>query len=183
MNLLLNLLPPERMQHLLRAYHVRLAVVGLLFGTSLIAVAALLLLPAYRFATDSLQAQRVLLESREAAATTAQPDLTERLEALEHNEKLLLALRGVPSASATIRQTLEVPHVGVRVVSISYTPPTEKQTSIALIVSGIATSRDALQAYERAFKAAPFVTSVNLPLSAYAKDTAIPFAITITFAP
>jgi Tfp pilus assembly protein PilN len=47
-------------------------------------------------------------------------------------------------------------------------------------ISGIADTREDLRSYESALSALPFVTNADLPISDYAKASAIPFTITLT---
>lgn len=180
---LTNLLPTERLQALSRDHILRISVVAIVFVVVLTAASALLLLPTYVFLAKSSAAKEKYLASIESLFSSAdEKALSARLTSLSDNAIILSKLGNAQSASAIIREALEVPRPGITISGLSYTPEVGESRS-TLIISGKATTRDTLRNYQLALQDAPFADSVVLPVSSYAKDTDIPFTITVTLAP
>ncbi len=178
-----NLLPPERQRAIFRNYLMRFSVVAAFLTVALVCAAALLLLPTYVFLAKSSVAKKGHLASIESALSAAdEASLSARLSALASDATQLSALRDAPSGSAVIRQALAVPHPGVILSGFTYTPTAPKKPG-TLAISGTAATRGALRAYQLALQSTAFATSADVPVSAYAKDTDIAFAITVTLAP
>lgn len=183
-NELTNLLPLERQRALTREYFLRLSIVGVVLLTLLALIAAALLLPTYVYLSKSMGAEEARLAAIESAlSATNGASLSERLSALTKNAALLTALSDAPSASGIVRTALAVPRPGIKLSGLIYTPSAAKAAGGTLAVSGIAATRDALRNYQLALQGSPFVLTAALPVSAYAKDSDITFAITITLAP
>jgi hypothetical protein len=49
-----------------------------------------------------------------------------------------------------------------------------------MMITGSAATRTALQSFKEELASLPFVTSADLPISAFAKESDIPFSITVT---
>lgn len=179
----INLLPPERQRALSREYALRLVTVAALLLTALTLCAAILLAPTYVFLAKSAVAKKEQLSSIESAFSTAdEKALSAHLAALASGTALLAALARSPSASATVREALAVPHPGVALTGLAYTAAAGKARG-TLAISGAAATRDALRRYQIALEGAPFAASADLPVSAYAKEADISFTITLTLAP
>ena len=81
-----------------------------------------------------------------------------------------------------MRAVLAISHPGITLSGFDYVPGAGKNPG-TLAISGTAATRDTLRNYQTALQSAPFAVTANLPVSAYAKDTGIPFSITVTLAP
>jgi hypothetical protein len=176
-----NLLPMERRHRLVREYYFRLVVIVVGLGILLLGASAVLLLPTYIFLAGSAQEKN--LELAHITATLASADevsLSARLAALANDAAAIIALSRHPSVSAALRSALAVSRPGIILSGLTYTPDPKATT---LLLTGIASTRDALRAYQLALENMPGVTSASLPVSVYAKDTSIPFVITITLKP
>lgn len=182
-NELTNLLPPERQRALSREYFLRLGVVAVVLLSLLTLTSAVLLLPTYVFLAKSASAKETRLATIESSLSSADGTaLSLRLAALSSDAAILTALAGAPSVSAVVRTVLTVSRPGVTLSGFVYTPAEDK-TPGTLTISGTAATRDALRSYQLALQSAPFALSATLPVSAYAKDTNITFAIIVTLAP
>lgn len=180
---LTNLLSSERQSALRRDYGIRYGVVVLIVITTLIAVAAVLLVPTYVFLTKSLSAKEARLASIESKLSSAdEVSLSMRLANLAHRTSILMRLGNIPSTSVLMRNVLAVPHPGIALSGFSYTPSDEK-TKNMLTVSGTAKTRDALRSYQVALQNTAFIQTADLPISVYAKDADISFTVTVTLAP
>ncbi len=178
-----NLLPASRQRAVLRNYFLRLGVVTAVLVAALLFAAAALLLPTYVYLSASEKAKQAHLASIESALSSADESaLSSRLIALSNDAAVLTALQDAPSASATVRALLGILRPGVTLSSITYASPSGAARG-TLAVSGIAATRDALRSYQLALQNAPFAANADLPVSAYAKDSDIPFTITVTLAP
>lgn len=180
---LTNLLPEDRVRALRRSYFLRLGATACVLGTLLIAAYALLLLPTYMYLLSTAQAKRMRLSNIEASlASSDEAELSARLDALSNDAATLMTLGTAPSVTGLIRQVLAVSRPGVVLSGFVYAPAAGK-TPGTLAVSGMAATRDALRQYQIALQALPFVASADLPVSAYAQDSNIPFSITLTLSP
>lgn len=177
---LTNLLPRERVRALRYGYFIRLATVGVLLTAGIVVVNIALLAPSYLFLHEDAKASRGLMTSIDTALASAEgAEVSERLKRLEEDAAYLGRLETLPTASTAMRAVLGVPRTGIRVTGLSYSPPTTGGDG-KMLVTGTATTRDALRRYNLALGELPFVTSADLPISAYAADSNIPFTITLT---
>lgn len=175
---LLDLLPEDRRRKIRRAYVLRVGTVAAILGVVLVAAAAALLVPTYIYLVSSLRAQSVRLASVESTISAAdQTTLGKRLATLSADATEIAQLGTTPSASALIREVLAIGRPGIVLTGMSYTP---SQGTLAL--SGVAAARNDLRAYQLSLAATPRFANAALPVSSYAKDRDIPFAITITLA-
>lgn len=180
---LTNLLPLSRQHLLAREYHFRLGVVAVSLFITLVLAAAVLLVPTYIFLTRDVQAKEVRLASIKSTLSSSDGvALSTRLAALSSDAERLTALSNNLSASGVLRLALAVSRPGVILSGLTYTPAIGK-TSGTLILSGTAATRDSLRNYQLALQNASFAQLVELPVSAYAKDTNITFTITVTLTP
>lgn len=176
---LTNLLPLEKRRAFTREYFIRLATVGVL----LLAVAALMgtamLVPSYLAFTNELKEKEADVARLTALLESAQEkEVGERLTRLAAEAEHLKRLETAPSATGMVRAVLDVPDEGVQVAHIAYTPSREGKHQMT--VSGSAATRSALQRYEQALGALPFVGSTDLPIGTYAKEADLEFIITLT---
>lgn len=177
-----NLLPLERRRAFRRGYFIRLSVVVVWLLTALALAAIILLIPAFVFLSRSAEVEKARLAALTAAASSSDEQaLSSRLVALSHQAATLSTLAQAPSPSSVVRAFLAVPRPGVVLSGFSYAPLAKGGAT--LVISGTALTRDALRNYQLALQGAPSVRSVDLPVSAYAKDADIPFTITIKLAP
>lgn len=178
-----NFLPPARVRILRREYFFRLGVVGLVLVTVLSVVAGVLFFPTYVYVAASIQAKEAMLASSEASSSAMnEADLEVRLKALSKNIVMLTALGKKRTASAITSQVFAIPRAGIQISNSSYVRGTAEKPD-TFTITGSAATRDALRTYQLALQGAPFVRAANVPVSAYAKDTNIPFVITVTLAP
>lgn len=181
-NELINLLPPERQRLLSRDYITRIGTVIAVLATALIISATALLVPMYVYLSGNENTKKADLARMKSALSSAdEAELSARLSVLSANAATLVALSNSISVSAVIRETLSIPRPGITLSGISFTPSTNNGSK-TVVVTGSSATRDSLRSYQLALQGASFARSVVLPVSAYAKDSNIPFAITITLA-
>lgn len=175
----INLLPTDRIRAFRLRYFMRLSTVVLFMLACLVAVNGLLLIPSYLFLSE----ERGLYEGELAAidarlAASGQEAVGAELAELEAHIDRLSPLLSQTAATEVLSNILGTPRVGIVLRNLSYVPP-KGQTAGKLSLSGVAGTRDALRAYVEALSALPFVSSVDLPIGAYAKERDIDFALTV----
>lgn len=176
-----NLLPAKQQRALRHHYFFRLATVTLLALAALVVAHGLLLLPTYLYSEDRSNYARAQLATLEGSLESAEEELVKARSAqFTKAVERLTQLDAHPVASAVIRAVLAVPRPGITLTGFTVTAPTAQNSYARMQVSGTAASRDDLRAYTSSLGTLPFVTTADLPISAYAKENAIPFTITLT---
>ncbi len=177
-----DLLPLERRHKLHRAYLFRLATVSALFGAALFFIATGLLLPTRLLLGREVKARQTQLMTVGATlSSTADAALSQQLASFKSDVATLATLQDTPMATTVMTEVLAVARPGVVLTGFMYTPAQSKRAG-SLSITGIASNRAALQAYQAALQAAPFATSADLPVSAYARAANIAFTITVILA-
>ncbi|MDR3547206.1 MAG: hypothetical protein P4M11_02820 [Candidatus Pacebacteria bacterium] len=177
---LTNLLPKQSILAARRHYFLRLATVGVLLLVVLVVIQAVLLMPSYLYARAQVISETAQLNHLTQSLATAQEQAAQaQLAALQTEATYLSRLSKISTASGVIRAILAVPHQGITLNGFTFTAPTSSAPG-TMQVSGIASTRETLRSYDQALGALPFVTSANLPISDYAKDSNISFTITLT---
>ncbi len=156
----------------------RLATLACILLTLLVIAHAAMLVPAYLYLNDrvALAASR-LSELDAALASSGEGELSSRLANVRNDVVRLGTVYGAPSSAAAFKAVLEVPSNGVVIGGFTFRAPEPDGT---MTVTGTAATRESLRQYALALSSLPFAKSADLPLSAYAKERDIPFAITLT---
>ena len=179
----INLLPESHRRTLVRTYYYHLGVVVFTVITSLVLVAAVLLVPTYLYLTQTRAIKEAELAELEALQPApSEKGIAERLTILLGNVAAITALTNTSPLSTTLRAALAVSRDDITLFNINYTIATGGRPS-TLLLSGTARTRDALHRYQTALEEAPFSRSATVPVSSYAKDIEVPFTVTITLAP
>jgi hypothetical protein len=103
-----------------------------------------------------------------------------QIQALGDESSYLLNMQKSVTASKTIQTILAVPHTNILISGIIFQQATPTVPTRTLQLTGVAKTREALRSFDAALSALPYVSSADLPISSYAKDTDIPFTITLT---
>jgi hypothetical protein len=175
----INLMPEDRQKAFLESYFFRLGTVALILLTLLVIAHGVMLAPSYLFISEQIRVHEDELEELEAGiAEKAGDTVGAELASLETSVRALAKLKTATSGSDIIIALLEVSSEGILLSNIVLEAPrNEGDGRIAL--TGRATTRDALRNYVEELSSLPFVSSVDLPISAYARETDIPFSITV----
>lgn len=173
-----NLLPKDRLRALQQTYFLRLAVVSLMVLAGVLVVHGVLLLPSYLYLDGQVKERTSTLAHIEAQlAQNEEKEVRARIASLTADAAYLARLGEVSKASTAVSSIVAVPRSGIRLTGFSFAPTEEGAT---MTVTGTATTREALRAYESVLSEQAYITSAVLPISAYAKDSNIPFTITLT---
>lgn len=175
-----NLLPGSKKRALRREYFVRLVTVAFGLATLLVAVLSVLLLPTYIYAqAQAAREQAQLVQFASSASSAQEHSANDQINKVKADITYLGRLGAQPAASDVIRAILAVPHKGVVISGFTYTAPTATAQA-QMSITGTASTRDTLRSYVSSLGQLPYVSNADLPISAYAKDHAIPFTVTLT---
>lgn len=170
---MINILPQRGLAGLKFAYRVRLAAVVLLAGAAALIAATALLIPAYldaRVLADAARAEKSRIDALNSESAEAEAPLIAAGERLEAYAPLLFST----SASDGIAPVLAARPQGVMLRQIRY-----EQGSRSVRVSGVASTREALLAFERALRVQAAIESVTLPVGDLARSSQAPFSLTV----
>lgn len=173
----MNLLPTARIKILTRLYAVRVGVVSAAMLSLVLVMHSTFMVPTLVEVQSVVRArERAVATLNEYLARSEDKQVRERATQItERAGRLALGVR-THTTSSVLRQTLAVPHAGVRIAGVSFTPG----VSAKMVLVGVASSREALRAYVAALGTLPYVSNVDLPITAYAKETNIEYTITLT---
>lgn len=175
---LTNLLPPHRKRFLAREYLFRLGVVVIWLLVVLVLIHGLLLIPTYLYVNQQMSSREAQLVTLQTAQSgTSEQELKARVDALQTRAKQLTALGTQPSASGAIRVVLAAPRPGISIHGFTYAPAAAAHR---MTINGTAATRESLRQYLQTLDALPYVTTAELPISAYAEVSDISFTITLT---
>ncbi|MDB5189144.1 MAG: hypothetical protein JWL82_101 [Parcubacteria group bacterium] len=177
---LTNLLPTERIRAIRREYFLRLATVFIYALSAITIGSGALLIPSYLYVHGEVAAQQARINELDTRLAASKGQETNaRVTALTENATYLARLGSTSSATAVLRATLAVPRTGITLTGFTYTPATHGPDG-KMTLRGVASTRETLRAYDQALGQLPFVTNNDLPISSYAKESSIPFTITLT---
>ncbi len=173
-----NFLPHDKVTAFKNMYLTRLGVVVIIVVTFILVAHTALLLPSYLYLSEDKALQEARLEQLSASLSReGQEEISQRTAILTNTAERLVAFADTPTISDIVKAILSVAHPGVHLTGITAdVAPGENR----LQLSGVADSREALRTYHLALSALPYVATADLPLSAYAKETDIPFSIMVT---
>lgn len=179
----IDLLPQKSARARIREYYIRLTVVVLISVTILACVASVSITPTYLLISENLTARGVTLSGLKLKSTaTDEREITARIASLLSYTNAVLALKNVSPASTLVASVLAIPRTGILISSMSYVSGSGGKAT-SLLLSGSATTRNTLRDYQIALGQSPRILSVDLPVSVYAKDTNIPFNMTLVLKP
>lgn len=177
---LTNLLPASRRKANRAAYFFRLSTVGVLLLAVLVVVSGILLIPTYLYLVQQVTAHETrIAHLDEALASSEEKEVNARLEQLGVDAAHLAKLSREASASGAIRAVLAVSRPGIILSGFTFTAAKDEGEH-SMTVSGVASSRESLRRYDQALSELPFVSSAELPISAYAAERNIPFSIKLS---
>lgn len=178
---LTNLLPLSKIQAFRRMYFLRLITLSILMGVLLIVVHSLLLIPSYLYARGQVTLEEKELAGINAALESSQEkEVKARVKSLQDTITYLDRLGSLPSASSAIRAVVLLPRPGIALTGFTFTPSKTIGGPSTLVLAGTASSRVSLENYVQTLSALPYVSSADLPISAYAEVKDIKFIITVT---
>ena len=174
----INLLPLSEVKRVRKNYLIRLVSVVIIALSVLVLTQMVLLFPSYNMLQTRYQQLQRTSEYLSQITAHNVKSIKTRISALNKKAHFFGTLATAPSATTAIKQMLTIPRNGIIIKEITYTAPKQKQQT-QIIISGVATNRRALQLYQESLQLAPYISSANLPVGVYAKNTNIKFTITL----
>ncbi len=175
----MNLLPDSRKRALANLYLVRVAVVAIVALSAVLGIHAALTTPSLvyvnqvvRDRTQQLAGLGVQLAGEE------DKQVGERVARLTQTATTLTQNAQGVSASGAVRAIIAIGHPGVTITGVSFARGQAVDTH-RLSITGKAVSREALRSYASALGSLSYVRTVDLPISAYAKESNIDFSLTL----
>lgn len=176
---MMDLLPDARRRALQRAYFLRLATVAVLALAAVVVINAVLLLPSYLALKLRMDERTARLAAVEAGLDgEGDRSVRGRIEGLGREAAYFAELASAPKASRAVAAILGIDRTGIALESFSFEPLPEGGARMAL--SGVASTRETLRAFEARLRGLPYVGSVDLPIGAYASERDIEFSIALT---
>jgi hypothetical protein len=178
---LTNLLPRERTRAFRQAYFMRLLTLATILAIVLVVIHGLLLVPTYLLLSSEAAEATKTLEALTQSQTQQGPkdEAGQKLEDLNADALRLQEVGGYISATETISSVLQTPHSGITITRFTYAPPSAGGEG-KLSLTGKAQSRTALDSFVKELKKNTRFSVIDLPISAYAKETNLEFTISIS---
>ena len=172
----MNLLPHARKSILAKLYLTRVAVVAAGMLSLVLLIHLTLMVPAFVEVQQAVSARESTLAGLgEQLAVYDDKQVSGRVTGLTERVTQLAQSARTHTASSALRGILLVPHPGVRITGLSFAPGTNAR----MLLVGVATTRESLRSYTATLGTLPYVSNVDLPISAYAKESDIEFTITL----
>ena len=173
-----TLLPEKDKKSVIREYHLRLTAVVLLFFSGATLLGLFLLIPSAilsRSREGIVEKKLAVLEATHNRLERGRPE-----EALKDSKELmrLFTTRAqYPNFSDTLDHISADRNLGIKVTAIN---ATADAVPVVVLISGVAKSREVLSTYVKKLQSDRTFSSVTIPVSNFAKNKDIEFAISIT---
>jgi hypothetical protein len=175
----MNLLPDSRKKQLAQLYLVRVGVVGAILASLVLGIHAVLTTPSLVHVRQVVSERTLTLSALgEQLADGEDKQVGERVARLATSATELTQHAQAATASGVLRALTEVSHEGVSITGMSFTRA-QTPDGHRFTITGKATGREALRSYVATLGTLPYVKTVDLPISAYAKESDIQFSLTL----
>lgn len=175
---MINLLPQYAQRKIMRLYRMRLMSTALFLVAFTFLSAAALLVPSYVITLsheNSAEGRRTALDQKieEKQGNVA----IEVIASLNHQMNVIDSFREATTTSEILVAVYGARISGVRIDSLSFEPI---QGNRAVIITGVAATREVLLAFTQELKRLPLLSQVTLPVSNLAEATNNRFIISAT---
>lgn len=177
-----NLLPEQEKKEILTEYRIRRLIIASIFLLVLGFIAVISLLPSY------LLSSAKVVEGKDSVAAIERSSIVAEEPALQSSLQVanvkLSAL--TPASANSLASVLDAigaarsEHIRLNGILFTRGAPGAGVATDTIQLSGVAKDRDSLSAFEDALKANPLFTSVDLPVSNFAKDQNEDFSLSLT---
>ncbi len=177
---MINLIPPEGEKAVRREYQLRTGATGAFLIGFVFLILSGSLLPTYILTGVHIQEYQEKVDAEKDVAQVFQDAEKE----VKSSEELLTQLKSGStsrSVSELIRAIEGKTPQGITYKALQMN--TAKRTADTFLVQGIASTREDLVRFKNTLKEVPLFDKVEIPIADLARDTALPFAITITLKP
>lgn len=173
---MINLIPPEGKKNVKLEYWTRVVSVWLFLLSAALLTGTALMVPLFVLTNGQLEA--IANEQRKSVETEEQHEEAQRLirEANEIGKKLVDNSTNVPLTKIVESiDTETTKDIAIKNISINY----DDEKNVKIQVQGIAATRASLATFKNDLEAAPLFSFATIPISDLARDTDLPFAVTI----
>lgn len=173
-----NVLPDSLKKLIRQEYYFRLAIIVALAFIALQVIGLFLLLPSWVLST--YKEQEALSDVAAVHESPMENHLQSVSDTITQTNRTLAVMNTLlyPEAAPLFQDILSRQPAGVHLTGFSYTLADDGTASI--VASGNALTRNILVSFEKSLEKSSLFASVNLPVSNLAKDTDIPFSITLS---
>ncbi len=170
------LLPENHRKKLIREYRLRLAIMFFLSLNILAVCALIFFIPVYT-KVHWLQKNASFVENNLESNIKSEnnPSVSKAVEDIKSN--MNIAALDNRSAVSPIIAVIQVKNSGIAITSFVYS---YNSSGSSLAVSGVATDRQALTDFKNNLESQKIFETVDLPISNFAKDSDLPFSLTVT---
>ena len=180
---MINLLPQQHQRALHTDYIIRLAFLVFFFVFVIALISLILLAPSYFLATGKLASAQMHADvSQKLLALRKETPASSELARLAERTRLLDAAAHAPQFYATMSDILAA-RGKVLVNGIFLDGPSSSDTGIAVRVSGVAPTRDALLGFLSQVRHLSTVHDADVPVSDLVSGSSIPFTLTVNMLP
>lgn len=176
----MNLLPDHRKKALAHLYFIRVGVISAALLSGVLIVHTTLMVPSYlAYAQAAADREVELVGLGRELSGTEEKEVSNRVKTLNDNASYLAQAASGTAGSSAIRAIIAAPRPGIRITGFSFGRGKTVETS-RMTIAGVGSTRESLRSYVAVLKALPYVSAVELPINAYAKETDIAFTIVLT---
>ena len=179
-----NLLSQEEKYELRKGYRKRLLIVfsWVIFFSFLISI--VVFVPDFSMAFIKMGDINRKIETN-SDAIKEQNDVLMLPEDINEKVKIIYGFKNKSLSSQEIENVVSTKSPGIALDGVSY-KKNEKadasRTTYQILMSGTATDREALLAFQKVLQKMDFVQGISIPVSSFTKDNDLPFTVTVTLA-
>lgn len=177
---MINLLLDNDKKVLAKVYRYRLLTVGLGLVSISIVLATVLLIPSYIATTTHVGATRLLVEKNQHATEVALHNQLKDKVTDQGRTVKVLSPENTISITGIIDTIIRDKTPGDSITVFNYSVVTDKdKKTFTLLVQGVAQSRKSLQDFTNAVGREKGITSVEVPVSNFTKESSIQYSFTV----
>jgi hypothetical protein len=174
---MINLLPDAEKKFIYHEYKLRVVVVALISTLVLCAIALILIFPSYILTIYQGKITKDQISDVYTKDSTEQVHLEKALKEIKKQMAVLSPVETKQSVSDVFTFLVKDRSAGIKIVDMTYS--SADKVSYKLTLRGVAPNRQSLLVFSQALKAEKGVTSLDLPVSTFTKDTDINFTLSI----
>lgn len=177
---MINLIPPDGRHRIITEYWVRVLTVWLFLLAATAALVAVFFLPAFVLVASQVSVHSKAADEVRASVNESETTARALIEASEQAQLIIENERAGTLVSVIDTVEAAVASAGV---SVSRYEVSRVAAGVAPVqINGQAANRATLAAFRDALLTQPRIAAVNLPISNFAQDRDIDFALTLTIA-
>jgi len=173
-----NLLPSEHIHDLQKLYRQRIGALALIAALCCASLVFVALVPSLIVIRQNRALLQNSIDATVAQTQTSFADVTADVTYAQNTLKIFLGTSTPETLSTQVRLITAQKPAGVTIGAITLVADIDTAQTVARM-TGNATTRESLRAFETALETIPGVRSVNIPVSVFAKAKDIDFTVEI----